>query len=596
MHPPKGGASYLGSYLAGLWEGDGHISISKPDSKVQNLSLSITFHLKDLPLAQRLKDIIGFGWIRIKEKENACVLTFHTFEGLIRIVNLMNSYLRTPKLKKFNELIDKINQKKGLSINKYPIQSRDLSQDGWLAGFIDADGSFGIINTKKETDEQGKTTKKRKVACRLRIEQRMFDPITKDSYEPILKEIATFFGVNLLVVKREINSYFNVSTKSRESINIILNYLNTYPLFSSKYLDFKDWETVANLILSQTHYKEENSDLIDELKNGMNNNRKDFNWTHLDKLGKRKKEEGSFGEPLHLEKKLKACAINIRSASKDNNNLGPYLAGLFEGDGHIWIQKQSGKKTHNPRFCITFGLKNEALAKKLLAIIGSGFLRYKLKDNACVLVVSPVVGLKKIVNLINGELRTPKIHQLYNLIDWLNKNHSTDIKKLPLNKDNLENSSWLSGFVDADGSFSVQYTKTEEGLGAPQPKISCRLRIEQRILDPITNKQSYFDILNQICLFLNCKLLTRTQKSTNNTYYTLAASSKVSLDIIINYFNKYPLFSSKYLDYKDWEKVAYLMINNQHYTEEGINTVELARSRMNTKRTDFNWDHLDGLY
>ena len=111
--------------------------------------------------------------------------------------------------------------------------------------------------------------------------------------------------------------------------------------------------------------------------------------------------------------------------------------------------------------------------------------------------------------------------------------------------------------MDADGSFSVQYTKTEELLPAKQffflktkRKISCRLRIEQRILDPTTN-DSYFDILNQICLFLNCKLLTRTQKSTNNTYYTLTASSKVSLDIIINYFNKYPLFSSKYLDYKD---------------------------------------------
>jgi len=120
--------------------------------------------------------------------------------------------------------------------------------------------------------------------------------------------------------------------------------------------------------------------------------------------------------------------------------------------------------------------------------------------------------------------------------------------------------------VDADGSFSVQYTKTEELLplssffkmkkvesmkqGKTKRKISCRLRIEQRILDPTTN-DSYFDILNQICLFLNCKLLTRTQKSTNNTYYTLTASSKVSLDIIINYFNKYPLFSSKYLDYKD---------------------------------------------
>jgi hypothetical protein len=53
----------------------------------------------------------------------------------------------------------------------------------------------------------------------------------------------------------------------------------------------------------------------------------------------------------------------------------------------------------------------------LLNIIGSGFIRYKHGENACVLVVSPVVGLKKIVNLINGELKTPKIHQLHSLID-----------------------------------------------------------------------------------------------------------------------------------------------------------------------------------
>jgi len=48
-------------YLAGLFEGDGHISISKPDAKVKNLSLSITFNLKDLPLAERLKTVSGHG-------------------------------------------------------------------------------------------------------------------------------------------------------------------------------------------------------------------------------------------------------------------------------------------------------------------------------------------------------------------------------------------------------------------------------------------------------------------------------------------------------------------------------------------------------
>jgi hypothetical protein len=51
----------LGSYLAGFWEKNGHISISNSNSKVKNLSLSITFNIKDLPLCERLKEVIGFG-------------------------------------------------------------------------------------------------------------------------------------------------------------------------------------------------------------------------------------------------------------------------------------------------------------------------------------------------------------------------------------------------------------------------------------------------------------------------------------------------------------------------------------------------------
>jgi hypothetical protein len=62
-------------------------------------------------------------------------------------------------------------------------------------------------------------------------------------------------------------------------------------------------------------------------------------------------------------------------------------------------------------------MKDELLAKKILEIIGYGFIRYKPKNNACVLIVSPVKGLKKIIDLINGELRTPKISQLFALID-----------------------------------------------------------------------------------------------------------------------------------------------------------------------------------
>lgn len=317
------------------------------------------------------------------------------------------------------------------------------------------------------------------------------------------------------------------------------------------------------------------------------------------------------GGPDMAKKKVLLGFKRHFSSNLDNNNNNKfrgYLAGLYEGDGHIWIQKPGLSKRQNPRFCITFSMKNEPLAKKLLELIGSGFIRYKLQDNACVLVVSPVVGLKKIVNLINGELRTPKIHQLHALIDWLNKSHSTNITKLPLKNSPLSEDGWLSGFIDSDGSFSVLHTKLENG--AKKRKIACRLRIEQRILDPITN-ESYESVLTNIANFLNCSLLTRNQKSTGNDYYILTASSQKSLNIIVDYLEKYTLFSSKYLDYKDWKEVVELIFpalseaqagwlrqenKPRVWSDEAISYAASKKDNMNTRRTYFNWDHLKNLY
>lgn len=295
---------------------------------------------------------------------------------------------------------------------------------------------------------------------------------------------------------------------------------------------------------------------------------------------------------LNVFSRFKWSNGNYLQYKISNNNIGPYLAGLFEGDGNIWIENKAKGKTHNPRFTITFAIKNEPLAKKLLDIIGSGFIKYKYNDNACILTVSAVVQLKKIVYLINGELRTPKIHQLHNLIDWLNKNHKTNLNKFPLKENSLLEDKWLSGFVDADGSFSIQHTNLE--CPAKKKNISCRLRIEQRQLDPVTN-ESYKSVMQQIAGSLECKLSTRKQKSTNNEYYILAAYSKTSLVIIINYFKNNLLFSSKYLDYKDWEKAAYLILEDNHFIEENVFRIEQLKNSMNNKRTYFNWDHLNKL-
>jgi hypothetical protein len=68
--------------------------------------------------------------------------------------------------------------------------------------------------------------------------------------------------------------------------------------------------------------------------------------------------------------------------------------------------------------------------------------------------------------------------------------------------------------------------------------------------EPIS-KNSYFDVLTETAEFLGCNLKTRKQISTNNVYFNLTASSRKSLSIIITYFKSFPLYSSKYLDYKD---------------------------------------------
>lgn len=296
----------------------------------------------------------------------------------------------------------------------------------------------------------------------------------------------------------------------------------------------------------------------------------------------------NLGLPGKKHYRVKRLDLNM------NPILNSYLAGLFEGNGHILIQNNVSMsvKRHNPKFCIPFPMKDAPLAIKLLKLLEYGYIAYKPKNNACVLIVSEVKGLVKIINLINGELRTPKINQIYLLIDWLNQNHSLSIEKLPIKLESLAKDSWLAGFLDAEGSFSIQHTKIKNG--ALKNKVSCRLRVEQRMVDPISSV-SYYYILLEISNFLACNLLTRKQLLRNREYYTITASSKKSLFVIISYLNTFPLWSSKYLDYKDWSLAAELLVKDLHTSDESIVSIDTIKTSINKNRSFFNWDHLNNL-
>jgi len=72
--------------------------------------------------------------------------------------------------------------------------------------------------------------------------------------------------------------------------------------------------------------------------------------------------------------------------------------------------------------------------------------------------------------------------------------------------------------------------------------------------------------------------------------YRVRTSSVTTNKILRNYIDKYPLYGSKYLDYKDWCQILSYFEKETHWQ----NVVEISQitSQMNQYRTVFRWDHL----
>lgn len=77
-----------------------------------------------------------------------------------------------------------------------------------------------------------------------------------------------------------------------------------------------------------------------------------------------------------------------------------------------------------------------------------------------------------------------------------------------------------------------------------------------------------------------------TEKENKKTWRA-RNTSKAGALIVVKYFNQFPLFSSKHLDFLDWSEAYYLIKNKQHYNKagvEGLNRIEYLKNSMNNKR------------
>jgi LAGLIDADG DNA endonuclease family protein len=116
-----------------------------------------------------------------------------------------------------------------------------------------------------------------------------------------------------------------------------------------------------------------------------------------------------------------------------SSQLGHYLAGLIEGDGSIILRKGEREKT-SPKIVFTFSVNELKMFEKLQEILNTGSINIEKegvnkyatgasvkKIGVCRYSITNVDGVIKIINLVNGKFRTPKIAALHKAIDNLNK-------------------------------------------------------------------------------------------------------------------------------------------------------------------------------
>ena len=201
--------------------------------------------------------------------------------------------------------------------------------------------------------------------------------------------------------------------------------------------------------------------------------------------------------------------------SVNKNMLAHYLAGLILGDGSIIVsvakQKQAGIKKVS---CYT---------------------------------VSPGPLLLKSVKLKKGN------SEIY----------------LGAVKDPALHPSYVSGFVDGEGSFSVSILKRgmyKTGYNI-KPVFTLNLHSRDTVL---LNRIQYFFGVGKI-----------TIRSKNRSVYLTVGSLKDLTNVIIPHFENFPLLTKKQADYELFKEIAGVMYNKQHLGQEGLTKVVKLKTAMN---------------
>jgi len=222
---------------------------------------------------------------------------------------------------------------------------------------------------------------------------------------------------------------------------------------------------------------------------------------------------------------------------KDPDYVQKFWVGLMDGDGSIQVNHWRYK---NLQYRLVIKLKYCSENLSMLNLIGKhigGRVRIIGENKFIIWQVDNRIHIQKIIKIfikyppLTSRLRAQLAFMLFcfemNNVEWyLNArdkkylNYNVEI----LNIDNSYFNEWLSGFIEAEGCFSIRTTTNNHSFSIGQNE-------DKFILDKIKN---HFNITNQI-------------RKINDRFWLIEIYKKSTLINIINHCIEYPLLGEKFL-------------------------------------------------
>lgn len=305
----------------------------------------------------------------------------------------------------------------------------------------------------------------------------------------------------------------------------------------------------------------------------------------------------------------KQCNEELASSGTKNINIS-FIVGFIDAEGSFLIYMRKSSRYSQgwqvkPVFSIGLHTKDLLLLENICAFLDVGRI-YK-KPGSVHLQVENLEGInrlikilgnnpfisqkradfelfKKAVELINqGEHLTKEgLEKIVAIRASMNLGLSEGILKAfpdinsyerpSIQTPSVIDSNWLAGFAEGESNFAIRVSSSVSHILGKS--VSLRFTITQHKRD--------ISLLNSIEKSLGCGQVK--ERSAHPCADYIVTNFREINEVIIPFFEKFPLTGNKKLDYLDFCKAAELIKNKVHLTKEGLDEIIRIKDGMNKGR------------